>query len=324
MIAFQDIIYLVEADFQQVNQALLHALGSEVPLIEQIAHRLIQGGGKRLRPLIVLLSAKAAGYTGAAHAEAAAIIELIHTATLLHDDVVDHSSLRRGQPTANVVWGNAHSVLVGDFLYSKSFQMMTALPAALDIMQVLSQATSVIAEGEMRQLLQQHNPDLTEADYFQIILAKTAKLFEVSGQFGGLLAAQSAEVIAALGVYGLELGMAFQLMDDLLDYASTDTCLGKNIGDDLADGKATLPIIYAMQQSNPEKRSFLYQTLKEGKRENFDRVKDCIIETNAMAYTREKAQQASARACAALDILPDSPYRNGLIALAAFALARDH
>lgn len=322
MMQFQHLLSLVQSDFEHVNATLTRQLHSDVPLIEEIASNLIHSGGKRLRPLLVLLTAQAAGYRGEEHIAAATIIELIHTATLLHDDVVDVSMQRRGQPTSNAVWGNARSVLVGDFLYSRAFQMMTHLGCSARVLPVISDATSVIAEGEVLQLVNRHNPDLQEEDYFRIITCKTAKLFEVSAQLGALLAESSPEIESALCCYGLQLGLAFQLLDDMLDYNASSEEMGKDAGDDLADGKATLPVLYAMSHTSPETRDLIHQSLRTGGREHLEAIKEAIADSGAIAYTFQAARSAIDKALLALEVLPPSPYREGLTALAEFSLSR--
>src|SRR5690606_25993941 len=255
--------HAVKDEFEAVNQRILTELHSEVPLVENIGHYLIDAGGKRLRPLLVLLSAKACGYSGDRHVTLAAIIEFIHTATLLHDDVVDTSDLRRGRLTANARWGNAPSVLVGDFLYSRAFQMMVAL-GNMEIMHILADTTNAISEGEVQQLVNAGNDQTSEQDYLQVIDKKTAKLFEAAALCGAVIAASSPRIASAMASYGHHIGMAFQLVDDALDYSSSSEELGKNIGDDLAEGKPTLPLIHVLAEGNKEQARLVREAIKNG------------------------------------------------------------
>lgn len=311
----------VEPQFEAVNDYIVNHLGSNVPLVEKIGHYIVESGGKRLRPLLVLLSANACGYNGDKHIPLAAIIEFIHTATLLHDDVVDNSDLRRGKDTANARWGNAPSVLVGDFLYSRAFQVMVEI-GSMDIMQVISNATNVIAEGEVLQLLNAKNPDTTEDSYMQVILGKTAMLFEAATESGAILADCSTEQREALRLYGRHLGIAFQLIDDVMDYLSTAEEMGKNVGDDLAEGKPTLPLIHAMREGNDEERQLIRQAIRKGGLEDLEPIMAIVRQTGAITYTQTRAQEEADKAIAALDVLADSSFKDTLRQLADMAVKR--
>ncbi|AIY43626.1 Octaprenyl-diphosphate synthase [Collimonas arenae] len=291
--------------------------------MNQIAEYIISAGGKRLRPVLVLLMARACGYTGDKHHELAAVIEFIHTATLLHDDVVDESSLRRGRQTANALFGNAASVLVGDFLYSRAFQMMVAVDNAR-VMQIVADATNVIAEGEVLQLLNMHNPDVSEESYLQVIRSKTAKLFEAAAQLGVLIADADDDVIEAAGEYGRSLGTAFQLIDDVLDYSGNASDIGKNVGDDLREGKPTLPLIYLMSHGTPEQRQLVRSCIENGDEQHFDEILAAITSSGALNYTRHEAEKAAQRAAAAIAGLPNSQFKDSLLQLSAFAVDRNH
>jgi len=306
-----------------VDARIRRRLESDVVLIRQIAEHIIAGGGKRLRPALVFLAAGATGYRGDAHVELAAVVEFIHTATLLHDDVVDESELRRGQKTANAEFGNAASVLVGDFLYSRAFQMMVAV-GSMRIMEVLADATNTIAEGEVLQLLNAHNFAVSEAAYLEIIRRKTAKLFEAAAQLGAILAESSAEIEHGLARYGMHLGTAFQLIDDVLDYTGDAAHTGKNLGDDLKDGKPTLPLIHVMQRGSPEQVALVRSAIARGGREDFRAVLDAIHDTGALEYARGKAREEADSARQAVVALPNSSYRDSLLELAAFAIERDY
>ncbi len=312
---------LVEDDMKAVDRLILHRLESDVVLINQIGHYIVNSGGKRLRPMIVLLGAQALGYTGDKHTDLAAIIEFIHTATLLHDDVVDGSDLRRSRDTANAVWGNAASVLVGDFLYSRAFEMMVDVNK-MRVMEIMSHATNRIAEGEVLQLLNCHDPDTDEQKYLEVILRKTATLFEAGAQLGAVLCDASAAEEQALANYGLHLGIAFQIIDDALDYSNSAEEIGKNIGDDLAEGKPTLPLIRAMQVGTPEQRQSLREVIKSGGREHIDVVKSAIESTDAINYTFQLAEREADKAKQALEILPPSSFRSALSTLADFSADR--
>jgi octaprenyl-diphosphate synthase len=312
---------LVEDDMNAVDSLILRRLESDVVLINQIGHYIVNSGGKRLRPMIVLLAAQALGYTGDKHIGLAAIVEFIHTATLLHDDVVDGSDLRRSRDTANAVWGNAASVLVGDFLYSRAFEMMVDADR-MRVMEILSHATNRIAEGEVLQLLNCHDPDTDEQKYLEVILRKTATLFEAGAQLGAILCDASEAEEQALADYGLHLGIAFQIIDDALDYSNSAEEIGKNIGDDLAEGKPTLPLIRAMQIGTPEQKESLREVIKSGGREHIDIVKSAIESTDAISYTFKLAEQEADKAKKALEILPPSSYRSALETLADFSADR--
>ncbi len=312
---------VIEPQFEAVNDYIINHLGSNVPLVEKIGHYIVESGGKRLRPLLVLLAANAAGYKGDQHVPLAAIIEFIHTATLLHDDVVDNSELRRGKDTANAKWGNAPSVLVGDFLYSRAFQIMVEI-GSMEIMKVISNATNVIAEGEVLQLLNTKNPDTTEDAYMQVILGKTAMLFEAATEAGAILADASTEAQEGLRLYGLHLGTAFQLIDDVMDYLSTAEEMGKNVGDDLAEGKCTLPLIHAMREGTEEQRLLVRQAIRKGGLDDLQPIMEIVKATGAIEYTQQKAQEEADKAIAALNTLTDSSFKGTLIQLADIAVKR--
>ncbi|MBD3897953.1 octaprenyl diphosphate synthase [Halomonas sp. ML-15] len=311
----------VAEDFAAVDRTILAKLSSRVPLVESIAAYIVESGGKRLRPLLVLLAARSLDYRGDQHITLATLIEFMHTSTLLHDDVVDESHMRRGKATANDAWGNAPSVLVGDFLYSRSFQMMVEV-GSMRIMEVLSAATCTIAEGEVLQLTNVGNPDVDEAAYFDTIQGKTAMLFEAASHSGAILAAASPEQEAALQHYGRYLGLAFQLVDDLLDYQGDAAAMGKNVGDDLAEGKPTLPLIYAMREGTPEQAKLIRQAIRQGGLEQLDEVLAIIDQTGALTYTRQRAEEMSAKALAQLEYLPASRYRDSMAELARLAVER--
>jgi octaprenyl-diphosphate synthase len=313
----------IAADMEAVNAVIRRQLHSDVPLVNQIAEYIISAGGKRLRPVLVLLMAQAYGYSGEKHHELAAVIEFIHTATLLHDDVVDESSLRRGRQTANALFGNAASVLVGDFLYSRAFQMMVAVDNAR-VMQIVADATNVIAEGEVLQLLNMHNPDVSEENYLQVIRSKTAKLFEAAAQLGALIAGAGDDAIDAAGEYGRSLGTAFQLIDDVLDYSGNAGDIGKNVGDDLREGKPTLPLIYLMEHGSAEQRALVRSCIENGDEQHFDEILAAITSSGALNYTRHEAEKASQRAAAAISGLPNSQFKDSLLQLSVFAVDRNH
>ena len=312
---------LIQADLDAVQTVIGDRLASEVPLIRQVAEYLVSSGGKRLRPALVLLSAGACGYKGRAHIEIAAVVEFIHTATLLHDDVVDESTLRRGRATANARFGNAASVLVGDFVYSRAFQMMVGVHN-LRVLEVLADATNVIAEGEVLQLLGVRNPDLTEEEYLRVVRSKTAKLFEASARLGAVLAEEAAPCEQALAAYGMHLGTAFQLIDDVLDYSGDRATIGKNLGDDLAEGKSTLPLIHALVNSQGEQRAMLREVIEQGAVERFDQVLAALEACGSLAYARAQAEREAENAQYALSALRDSTFRDSLIDFAAFAVGR--
>ena len=314
---------LVADDMRAVDQVIRERLRSEVVLINQLGGYIIGGGGKRLRPLLVLLSAGACGYTGDKHRLLAAIVEFIHTATLLHDDVVDASELRRGQETANALWGNEASVLVGDFLYSRAFEMMVEVKS-MRVMEILAHATNTIAEGEVLQLLNCHDPETTEARYMEVIRSKTAKLFEAASRLGAVLGGMPAEVEDALAAYGMHLGTAFQLVDDRLDYSASSETLGKNLGDDLAEGKPTLPLIHAMRHGTQAQRALIRRAIESGGLDQIDAVLEAIESTGAIAYTDQVSRQEARFAIEQLAIVPDSEYKPALDALARFAIERTY
>jgi octaprenyl-diphosphate synthase len=311
----------IAADLKAVDEVIRHRLHSDVPLIGQIADYIIGGGGKRLRPAILILSARACGYSGTHHHELAAVVEFIHTATLLHDDVVDESALRRGRATANSTFGNAAAVLVGDFVYSRAFQMMVGVED-MKVLRVLADATNVIAEGEVLQLVNCRNPDLDEKGYLQVVRYKTAKLFEAATRLGAILGRAGDTTEEALAAYGAHLGTAFQLIDDVLDYSGDHALIGKNIGDDLAEGKTTLPLIYGMQHGTAEQRQRVRNAIQHGGREDLDAVVEAIRASGALDYARAQAQSESRTACVALDALPHSNCRDYLLQLADFAVTR--
>jgi len=318
-----DIRALVRGESVAVDELILERLSTDVALINELGRYIINSGGKRLRPLLVLLTARACGYRGHDHIELAAVIEFIHTATLLHDDVVDASSLRRGNQTANAIWGNEAAVLVGDFLYSRSFEMMVSV-GNMRVMEILSTTTNVIAEGEVLQLLNCHNPDTTEEQYRDVIRYKTAKLFEASSQLGAVLGKQSKSIEQAMGRYGMHLGTAFQLIDDALDYGSSGDNIGKNIGDDLAEGKPTLPLIYAMRKGTPAQVKSIRNAIENGGLDNIDQVLQAIESTHAIAYTAQSAQHEADLAIKALAELPAGPYKEALYGLVDFSVNRSY
>jgi octaprenyl-diphosphate synthase len=314
---------LVADDLRRLDLLIVERLASDVVLVNQVSQYIVGAGGKRLRPLSVLLAARACGYAGSQHVEAAAIIEFIHTATLLHDDVVDGSEMRRGRDTANHVFGNQASVLVGDYLYSRSFQMMVSLDD-LRIQGVMADATNTIAMGEVLQLMNAHDPDTTEERYFEVIYRKTAKLFEAGAQMAAILADAPPAVEQAMIAYGRHLGTAFQLVDDALDYRADREELGKNLGDDLAEGKPTLPLIYAMSHASLEDTARLRVAIQEGGLDAIEAVTQTIESSGGLEYTARLAQRERDLAIEALADLPDSAYRQALRALADFAVSRSH
>jgi len=318
---FAQVRNLAADDMRRVDALIRQRLSSDVVLINQIADHIIAGGGKRLRPMLHVLAAGAAGYRGEDHTKLAAIIEFIHTSTLLHDDVVDESDLRRGRKTANALWGNAASVLVGDFLYSRSFQLMVELDD-MRIMRILADTTNTIAEGEVLQLLNIGNADVGEEAYLAVIERKTAVLFAAATELGGILAGLPDDQVAALRRYGMELGYAFQIADDLLDYTSDAGTLGKNIGDDLAEGKPTLPLIYALERADAEQAKSLRHAIEHGGLDSLDRIVASIRDSGALERTRERALAHARAAREALAALPASAHREALATLADHSVQR--
>jgi octaprenyl-diphosphate synthase len=318
-----DIQALIAGDMDSVNELIIRRLASEVVLINQIGHYIVNSGGKRLRPVLAVLSARAMGYGAGRHIDLAAIVEFIHTATLLHDDVVDASELRRGKETANALWGNEASVLVGDFLYSRSFEMMVEV-GSMRVMEILSKATNIISEGEVLQLLNVHDADTTEERYLNVIRYKTAKLFEAACQLGAVIAGAPAEQEQAMADYGMHLGTAFQLIDDVLDYSASSQEMGKNVGDDLAEGKPTLPLIYVMRQGTEQQAKVVREAIEQGGLDRLDEVMAAVESTGAIAYTAQTAREEADRAIAALANIPDSPYKQAMVSLASFAVERGH
>lgn len=306
-----------------VDDVIREKLHSHVVLIRQISEYIINSGGKRLRPALVILSAGAFGYTGKFHYNLAAVVEFIHTATLLHDDVVDESKMRRNKETANALFGNAASVLVGDFLYSRAFQMMVEVDS-MRVMQVLADATNTIAEGEVLQLLNCRDPDVTEENYLRVIRFKTAKLFEAASRLGAILGKAAPGEERAMAIYGMHLGTAFQLIDDMLDYSSNSQDIGKNLGDDLAEGKPTLPLIHAMRVGTSEQAATIRKAIEDGGKDGFEPVLNVIQNTTALDYAKECAKKEAAAAIAAISILPESENKQCLIQLADFSVTRNH
>ena len=322
MMDLKSINDLAQKDMQGVNALIGEQLSSDVALINQLGMYIVNSGGKRLRPLLAVLSCRALGYEGRAHLSLATIIEFIHTATLLHDDVVDESELRRGRKTANAVFGNEASVLVGDFLYTRAFQMMVQLDS-MTILSILADATNVIAEGEVLQLMNCNDPDTTEARYFDVIYGKTAKLFEAATQLAGVLTEQDSTVTEQLADYGRYLGTAFQLVDDLMDYTSDSQTMGKNAGDDLAEGKPTLPLLYAMWHGDEAACKLIREAIEQGDgREHLETVLAAMHATGALEYTRQKALEVAQQARESLAVLPESDYKQALIALTHLAVDR--
>jgi octaprenyl-diphosphate synthase len=313
----------IDADMRAVDKVIRQRLYSDVVLIRQVSEYIIGSGGKRLRPALVILSAGAYDYQGTHHHELAAVVEFIHTATLLHDDVVDESSLRRGKATANAAFGNAASVLVGDFLYSRAFQMMITVQS-MRVMEVLADATNTIAEGEVLQLLNCHDADIGEERYLQVIRYKTAKLFEAATRLGAILGGASRADEDQMAAYGMHLGTAFQLIDDVLDYSGDHSETGKNVGDDLAEGKPTLPLIYAMKHGTPQQAGVVRNAIENGGLGDLQQVLSTIRETGALEYAKAQAQHEADTACAAITHLPRSNYRESLLELAEFAVTRNH
>jgi octaprenyl-diphosphate synthase len=318
---YNDILAPVADEFEAVNRYIIEQLHSDVPLVENIGHYIVGAGGKRMRPVLVLLSSRACGLQGGSLVNMATVIEFIHTATLLHDDVVDMSTMRRGRPTANSQWSNPSSVLVGDFIYSRAFQIMVAL-ANPRIMQIMADTTNRIAEGEVLQLTNKHNVDITEADYLRVIHDKTAILFQAAAQCGAILAQAPTAQEQALRDFGLHVGTAFQLIDDVLDYVGDSSKLGKNIGDDLAEGKPTLPLIHAMRNSHEADARLIRDSLKSGGLDALDRIIAIVRESGGLDYTRQLAEQRVSEARTCLVALPESSYRKALDSMASFAIER--
>jgi octaprenyl-diphosphate synthase len=310
-------------DLNAVDRVIRQRLHSDVPLIRQVSEYIVQSGGKRLRPLVLILAARACGYSGTDHHELAAVVEFIHTATLLHDDVVDESALRRGRATANALFGNAASVLVGDFLYSRAFQMMVGV-GSMAVMRVLADATNTIAEGEVLQLMNCHDADIDEERYLRVIRFKTAKLFEAASRLGAILGGVESRIEQSMASYGMHLGTAFQLIDDVLDYSGDLHQTGKNLGDDLAEGKATLPLIYAMRTGSPEQAALIRAAIERGGTDEFPSVLRTIQETGALEYTRARAAAESGLAVAMLEPLAPTRYKECLLQLADFAVTRTY
>ena len=314
---------LIADDMKAVDAVIRERLYSEVVLVRQVAEYIINAGGKRMRPALVLLTAGAVGYQGRHHHELAAVVEFIHTATLLHDDVVDESDLRRGRDTANAMFGNAASVLVGDFLYSRAFQMMVGV-GSMRVMEVLAEATNVIAEGEVLQLMNCNDADVDVDAYLQVIRYKTAKLFEAAARLGGILGKASPELEEGLARYGMHLGTAFQLIDDVLDYSGVEGETGKHVGDDLAEGKPTLPLIHVMNNGTPEQAALVRQAIEQGGLDELPAILSAIAETGALEETRRRATLEIEAAKQAISTLPASQYRDCLLELADFSVARSH
>jgi len=319
-----DSIYsLIADDLCAVDAVIRERLHSDIPLVSQIANYIIASGGKRMRPALLLLCAKALGYEGARHHDLAAVVEFIHTATLLHDDVVDESSLRRGKNTANAEFGNAASVLVGDFLYSRAFQMMVGV-GSMRVMEVLAEATNVIAEGEVLQLMNCHNADVEIGDYLCVIRFKTAKLFEASARLGAILGESPKAVEDAMADYGMHLGTAFQIIDDVLDYSGDEAEIGKALGDDLAEGKPTLPLIHVIRHGSADQAALVREALAQGGREKFGEILIAVQESGALQAARDAAMHEAAQARHALRELPDSRFRQALLELVGFAVGRQN
>lgn len=320
----EQIISLASDDMKAVNQLIESKLSSDVALINQLGFYIVNSGGKRLRPMLTVLAARALGYQGTQHLTLAALIEFIHTSTLLHDDVVDESTMRRGRETANALFGNQASVLVGDYLYSKSFQMMVELDR-MKVMQVLSDATNRIAEGEVMQLMNINDTAVTEARYFDVIYCKTAKLFEAATQLSAVMSNQPTDVEEAMILYGRHLGTAFQLIDDVLDYTADAQQMGKNAGDDLAEGKPTLPLIHALQHGNSDEQAMIRDAIEQANGlPHLDSILATMNRLGSLDYTRDKAKQEADKAISALAMVPEGPYKDALIGLAHTAVERDH
>ncbi|PSW15150.1 octaprenyl diphosphate synthase [Photobacterium sanctipauli] len=320
---FKAIQALTADDMAAVDAKILAQLNSDVALINQLGFYIVSGGGKRLRPMLAVLGARALGYEGDKHTTAAAFVEFIHTATLLHDDVVDESDMRRGKATANAMFGNAASVLVGDYIYTRSFQMMTSL-RSLRILDIMSEATNVIAEGEVQQLMNCNDPNTTEASYMQVIYSKTARLFEAATQISAILAEAPSDIETAMQDYGRYLGTAFQLIDDVLDYNADGEEMGKNVGDDLAEGKPTLPLLHAMHHGNTEQAAMIREAIEKGNGlDKLEPILACMNEVGSLEYTQKRAEEEAEKAIACLSVLEDSDYKSALEALAHLAVNRN-
>ena len=318
---FSEIQSLMKSDMEKTDNILIDRLNSNVDLINQMSHYIIASGGKRIRPLLLLLCARATNYGGTDHHAMAVVIELIHTATLLHDDVVDESTTRRNQDTANELWGNAASVLVGDFLYSRAFEILVE-PNSMSIMRILSKATNQIAEGEVLQLLNIRNANVSQTKYFNVIEQKTARLFEAACKIGALLSDSSEKTINSLGDFGLHLGIAFQIIDDALDYESNSIAMGKEVGDDLSEGKITLPMIYALEKTSGSENKILRDAIKTADASNIDKIINILCSVNAFEFTRKIAENESQKALKSLKNIPDSEYRSALKLLSELSLNR--
>ena len=321
MQSFSEIQALMKSELDLMNKILVDRLDSNVGLINQMSHYIINSGGKRIRPLLLLICAKATEYEGDYHYSMAVVIELIHTATLLHDDVVDQSKTRRGQETANELWGNAPSVLVGDFLYSRAFEIMVE-PNSMSIMKILSKATNQISEGEVLQLLNIKNAKVTQTEYFKVIERKTACLFKAACQIAAILSKSDQQTINALGSFGMHLGNAFQIIDDTLDYESDSSIIGKEIGDDLSEGKVTLPMIYALEKTKKVENKILTDAINNADASNINQIVDILLNVNAFQYSRDIAKVQSNKALKSIAHLPDSKYKTALILLCELSLER--
>jgi octaprenyl-diphosphate synthase len=308
---FSEIHALMKSDLVMMDEILVNRLDSNVDLISQMSQYIINSGGKRIRPLLLLLCARATNYKGDYHHSMAVVIELIHTATLLHDDVVDSSSIRRGHETANELWGNAPSVLVGDFLYSRAFEIMVE-PNSMQIMKILSKATNQISEGEVLQLLSIKNANVSQTEYFEVIERKTACLFKAACQIAGILAESNKNVINGLGSFGMHLGNAFQIIDDTLDYESNSSVIGKEVGDDLSEGKVTLPMIYALENTKGSEKATLSNAITNADSSNIDNIINILLSVNAFEYSRKVAKNESTKALKFLEVIPNSEYRSAL------------
>ncbi len=318
---FSEIQALMKSDLEAMDEILVNRLDSNVDLINQMSQHIINSGGKRIRPLLLLMCARATNYKGDYHHSMAVVIELIHTATLLHDDVVDHSATRRGQETANELWGNAPSVLVGDFLYSRAFEIMVETNS-MQIMKILSKATNQISEGKVLQLLNIKNAKVYESEYFEVIERKTACLFKAACQIAGILSESNQNTIGALGSFGMHLGNAFQIIDDTLDYESDSLVMGKEIGDDLSEGKVTLPMIYALENTKGSEKETLSHAIKNADSSNIANIVDILLSVNAFEYSRKIAKNESTKALKSLEVIPSSEYRSALQLLCELSLDR--